>query len=233
MESDAKWFLEHVSPNWWTSQSFHQWDPLGFMHTLHASRGWGQRSMPCPLPCHLLATGDKLPWSYLLQWLLAAGPHLHYKFYVEFWNSTLNWVNGLQIYGQQRHSFTSRFIFACISSALFHGDATVDALLEEFSRQAEHLFFNGFLETCCCLTRFFPLTVFQYKGLPGNSSGHSLSLAFWPLRIIAVTAFISSPWDAKATGHGCERLFGLGWVPFALRAFFRNPKKYGIQKTQG
>lgn len=57
------------------------------MHTLHASWGWGKRSVPCALPCHLLATGDKLPWPYLLQWLLAAGPHLDklYRYIIMFW----------------------------------------------------------------------------------------------------------------------------------------------------
>ena len=187
-----------------------------------------------PLPCHLLATGDKLPWPYLLQWLLAAGPHLDklYRYIImfwcfEFWNSTQKFLNGLQIYGQQRHSCTSRFIFSCISSALYYGDSTVDALLEEFSRQAKHLFFNGFVATCSCLERFF-----SFQFFPGNDPliPPCLWPSIWPLRIFAVTAFISSPWDAKGIGHGWGRFFGLGWVPFAL-IFFSESQEVRNQQT--
>lgn len=40
----------------------------------------------------------------------------------------------------------TRYLFTCISSALYAGEATVDALLRELAHQARDLYLNGLVE---------------------------------------------------------------------------------------
>ena len=60
-----------------------------------------------------------------------------------------------------RHSFTTRLIFSCICSTRYHGEETLDDILEEFSKQAREVYFDGVVAARCACTFMAP-----YSALP-------------------------------------------------------------------
>ncbi len=54
-----------------------------------------------------------------------------------------------------RHSFTTRFLYSCISSSLYHKDVTIDELLAEIVAEGNDLYENGIVDSFLHVMTFF------------------------------------------------------------------------------
>lgn len=59
-------------------------------------------------------------------------------------------VHDVLIVAILRHTFTTRLLFSCISASLYHGDETLDGLLDELVLQGLELYHTGFEATIIC-----------------------------------------------------------------------------------
>lgn len=102
-----------------------------------------------------------------------------------------------------RHSFTTRFIYSCISSKFFHGDHTVDDLLAELSMEGQRLFNEG-LQVSHLPINFFALYTGRFHPAQHPTQLTQDSLPLLPPRL----ANIASAWFAlapKEIGCGCGK----------------------------
>lgn len=81
---------------------------------------------------------QKQPWM-----VLAWQPVISHRGIRETNDSSKPGYIGFSLGCHVRHSFTTRFLFSCISASLYSGDSTLQALLQEMTDQIMDLFSNG------------------------------------------------------------------------------------------
>ena len=112
-----------------------------------------------------------------------------------------------------RHSFTSRFLFTCISSRLFDGEKTLQDLNTEWAKQLRTLFYEGvkavyLVYICCSKTNLFT------TNLPCNHEPLCLQVGNNTARLIWIATKGDWPFLRKAPWLNAFSGFGvwvLGW----------------------